>query len=148
VPPVSGYLFVDARLPHDGASLFDDTPPDVVEGQRAMARMGWLPPFSEWFGEWEMRDVLPHDVVRRRFLGGLQRIPLALFEEPIPVPEGWPDVPCGYLRLSEVYEPEAAQARASGWPAINLEGLHLQMLVDPPTVTRALLDLVSMSLQV
>jgi hypothetical protein len=140
--PVSGYVFVDARLPQDGLSLLDDSPADFAAQLRAMARAGWLPPWSEWFGGEAMGEVIPDDVARGRFLGELRRIPLALFQERIPVPGAWPDAPCGYLRLSEAYAPEAEQARAWGWPVVELAAQHLHMLVDPPAVVRAILELV------
>jgi hypothetical protein len=139
--PLAGYLFVDARLPRDGGSLFDDSSPDEVERQRDRAVEGWLPPWAEWFGEEAMRGVLPDDGVRQRFVAELRPVPLALFEEPVPSRPGWPDAPCGYLRLSPSYGREVAEARAKGWPVLELEAGHLHMLVEPEMVTRAILEL-------
>jgi hypothetical protein len=67
--------------------------------------------------------------------------PLSFFLEPIPVPAGWPDAPCGYLRLSPAYDGPANRARAAGWPVREIDGNHFQMLIDPAGVTTALLDL-------
>jgi hypothetical protein len=38
-----------------------------------------------------------------------------------PVPEDWPEAPCGYLRLSAAYDQEARQARSRGWPVAEPE---------------------------
>jgi hypothetical protein len=48
---VLAYLFVDARLPEWNASLFDASSAEIVEHQRALAKDGWLPRWSDWFGE-------------------------------------------------------------------------------------------------
>jgi GNAT superfamily N-acetyltransferase len=140
---VAAYVFVDARLPQKDASLLDASQPDFAQSLRAMAHDGQLPPWSEWFGPDAMREVVPDDALRQQFLGELGPVPLRLFEEPIPVFAGWPDAPCGYLSLSGAYEPEVEQARAAGWPTARLEGEHLHMLVDPPAVAGAILDLVA-----
>lgn len=61
--------------------------------------------------------------------------------EPIPVFFGWPDAPCGYLRLSSGYDTPAARARHEGWPLRSFDADHFHMLVDAPAVTEALLGL-------
>jgi Alpha/beta hydrolase family len=140
---VVAYVFVDARLPVRNASLFDASSEDMAGHQRALAKDGWLPPWSDWFGEEAVRQVIPDEEMRRRFLSELRPIPLRLFEETIPVFAGWPDAPCGYIQFSEVYEPEAEQARANGWPVIRVEGEHLHMLVAPDAAADAILALVA-----
>ena len=40
---------------------------------------------------------------------------LAVYEEPIPVFDGWPDAPCGYLQFTSTYDVGERRARSSGW---------------------------------
>jgi hypothetical protein len=41
------------------------------------------------------------------------RLPLSYFEQPIPTPQGWEQLPCGYILFASAYEREAAGARAT-----------------------------------
>jgi hypothetical protein len=138
--PVAGYIFVDAALPQHGKSrldLFDD--PEAVQGFRQSARSGLLP---LWTGE-DLREVIPDDDIRRRFVADLRPLPLAAYEEPIPVFAGWPDAPCAYLRFGSnpAYAAPARQAQEMGWAYEELPGEHFHMLVDPAAVTGAILRL-------
>lgn len=138
---VAAYIFVDARLPKDGATLFDDLPAELSGFLRASARDGLLPPWSEWFGPEAMAAVLPDETIRHRFLAELPAAPLALFTEPIPVFAGWPEAACGYLHLSGAYGPQTEAARVAGWPVLEMAAAHLHMLVNPTAVSDAVLEL-------
>src|SRR5690606_5537815 len=83
-PNIAGYVFVDARLPVVDASLFQSGPPAMAEQLRTMSQDGSVPPWSDWFGEEVMRRLVPDGPLRERFVAELPRLPLALFEEPIP----------------------------------------------------------------
>lgn len=136
---VRGYLFVDCLLPRDGASRID-----LLNDQRAAALFRAAASdrlLLTWSYE-ELRAVIPDDALRRRFVGQLTPVPLPIYEEPLPVFEGWPDAPCAYLMLSEVYSGAAQQAREAGWPTIELDAGHYHMLVDPDRVAGALIRLV------
>ena len=87
--------------------------------------------------------MIPDTALRWRFVAELRPLPLAVYEEPLPVFAGWPDAPCGYLRFAAtpVYEEPEREARRRGWACAQLPGHHFHMLVDPPTVAQALLDL-------
>ena len=63
------------------------------------------------------------------------RLPIQYFEERIPLPPGWEAKPCAYLQFSDVYGPEADEARRRGWAVERLPGLHLHQLVDPDAVS-------------
>ena len=80
----------------------------------------------------------------QRFVAELRPLPLAVYEEPIPVFEGWPDAPCGYLRFgaNPAYDAPAERARRDGWAYREMDGAHFHMLGDPAAVAGALLDLV------
>jgi hypothetical protein len=136
-------LYVDARLPNPGKSLFDSGPPAMADSIRALAREDWLPPWHEWFGEAAMREVLPDAGLLQEFVAELLPIPLDMFEEPIPGPAGWNKGAAGYIQFGKVYEPEAKQARELGWPTIRLDGRHLHMLIEPAAVADAILELLS-----
>jgi hypothetical protein len=141
--PVAAYLFVDAGLPQDGRSrldLFENI--EEAERFRQSARQaGGL--LSTWSDE-DLREVIPDDELRRRFVAELAPLPLAVYEEPLPVFAGWPDAPCGYLRFgpNPAYAAPAARAQQAGWPYLQLDGGHFHMLVDPPAVASALIQLI------
>lgn len=130
----SAVVFVDAVVPpsrgaftiaRDFRSFLDD-----------LAVGGVLPPWSEWWGPDALRELVPDDADRQQ-LEDAPRVPLAFYDEPVPVPDGWDDTPCGYVRLSEAYDEEAAEARRRGWPAVRRAGTHLDLLTQPAEVARA-----------
>ena len=82
-----------------------------------------------------MQEVIPDEPLRRQMIAELRPRGLSFFSEPIPVFDGWPDAPCGYIRFSAAYEKPAAQARQAGWQTYQLEAGHFHMLVDPKAVT-------------
>jgi len=63
------------------------------------------------------------DAPRRAFVAELPALPLAVYEEPLPVSKAWPDAPCGYVRTSATYDPFLAAARKKGWPVRTLDGV-------------------------
>ncbi len=139
--PMSGFIFVDARLPTDGANLFEDSPSSYVELLKSLAKDGTLPPWSEWFGEHALREALPVADLRESFLEELRPIPIALFEARMTTYKGWPEAPCGYVRLSSAYTAEAEAARLRGWPVLEADLTHLHMLVDPLAVAALILEI-------
>jgi hypothetical protein len=140
--PVAGHVFVDAPLPgRDGQSRLDLFEPDDARRFREAARGGLIPPI--WRNDNVLRAAGIEDAsLRRRFAAEVPDVPLAVYEEPLPVPRGWPDAPCAYLRFSAPYEADGAAARGLGWVSRELPGGHFHMLADPAAVTQTLLDLV------
>ncbi len=141
VDRAAAYVFVDAALPHPEQSWIDTAPPELAEQMRSMARDGWLPPWSDWWGANGLAEMLPGSGVRERFAAGCPRLPIAMFEEVQSPAPGWPDAPCGYLRLSEPYQEPATRARELGWPVVELASHHLAVLTDPELVVARVLDL-------
>ncbi|CAN5229893.1 hypothetical protein BH20ACT24_BH20ACT24_14260 [soil metagenome] len=144
--PVAAYLFVDAGLPRGGLSrleLFEDS--EAVRMFRASAKGGLLPP---WTSE-DLREAIPNERVRDRFVAELRPLALSVYEEPLPVFEGWPDAPCGYIRFgaNPAYDSPATQAEGAGWPVVRLPGEHFHMLVDPRGVADALVGLAELVLR-
>lgn len=72
----------------------------------------------------------------------MRPLPLAVYEEAIPVFSGWPDAPCGYLQFTPIYDIGRRRAESSGWAYARIEGGHFHMLVNPQAVTTAILKLV------
>jgi pimeloyl-ACP methyl ester carboxylesterase len=140
---VAGYLFVDAGLPTPGQSWMETAPPGLVDRLKGMAKDGWLPPWSQWWGPDGLADLLPEPELRQRFTEDCPPLPLAMFTERRPVVAGWPNAPCAYLRLGDSYQAEFEQARQLGWATAELPSHHLAMLTDPGAVAdgiRALIE--------
>jgi hypothetical protein len=110
--PVISSIFVDARLP----GTTGGTP--VAEGEYLAS----------------LRRLVQPD-------GLLPRLPLAYFEQRVPVPDGWDDHPSAYLLFSPAYADRAQRARKDGWAVRHLPGEHLHQLVDPASTARELLSL-------
>jgi hypothetical protein len=70
-----GYVFVDAGLPFPGQSWLQTAPPELAKQVRAMAKGGWLPPWSEWWGAEALAELLPDPEVRERFAAGCPQPP-------------------------------------------------------------------------
>ena len=137
--PAGGYLFCDAGLPRAGASRLDLL---AAEDRRMAAafraeleRGGRFPAWSDA----DLEPLVPDPVARAALLGSLRPRGLEFFTEPLPAAPGWPDAPCGYLRLSAAYDGWAAEATARGWPADGLDAGHFHPLADPGGVAAALL---------
>lgn len=140
---VDGYVFVDAGLPTPGKSWFETVPAELAAQVHGMACDGWLPPWSEWWGPEEMAKLLPDAQVRKRFADECPRMPVAMFEEPLPPSPGWASRPGAFLRLSDAYDEPAGQAKALGWPVVELDGHHLSVVTAPELVIEAVLDLIA-----
>lgn len=143
VHPVMAYVFVDSELPRDGVCRVDLAPPEFAQRLERLADEGMLPPWAEWWGEGVLAALVPDDALREQFAAELRPLPVALFEERIRVPAGWPDAPCAYLQLSGPYDEAAARAKHEGWEVGMIEAGHLHMLADPDEVARAIVDLAS-----
>jgi hypothetical protein len=140
--PVSGYAFVDAGVPVDGASRLDllrGELPEMADQLEAHLQAGGR--FPEWT-EKDLHDEIPMEGLRRGIVEQVHPRPLSFWTEPIPVQSEWPDGPCFYLKLSDAYRVPFDRAQREGWRTRELEGTHFHMLVEPRAVTDALLDLI------
>ena len=133
--PVAGYIFVDAGLPKDGTSRFDSMSAEDVASFERRVVDGHIATFTDR----QLQGLIPDAEDRSRFVTDLRPLPLAVYQEPLPVFAGWPDAPCGYLYFSPGYEDSAHEAGALGWPVFRMSSGHFNMLVDPGGVTAALL---------
>ncbi|MCH7229874.1 hypothetical protein L0U85_03225 [Glycomyces sp. L485] len=138
VPQVEGAVFVDALLPHPGRNWFATVPPEMREHLKGLVDGDRLPRWSDWFPPEVIEGLLPDPEQRRRFIGELPRTPLAYFEETAPSPESWPPRRCAYVRLSDGYRDEEAEASRLGWPVRRLDGDHLSIMTRPEAVAEIL----------
>jgi hypothetical protein len=138
---VEAAVFVDAILPHPGASWFDTAPPALRQHLRDLAAAGRLPPWHQWFPPGTLDALLPDPDLRSRFITELPRLPAAYFEERAPVV---PDRArrCGYLQLSAAYQDVADEAERRGWPTLREAADHLAMLTRPGLILDRLARLV------
>lgn len=138
-----GYVFVDAGLPAPGKSWMETVPPDLAAQITEMAdARGWLPPWSQWWGDEALAELLPDPAVRQRFADGCPRLPLAMFTETHPAVPQRPDAPAAYLLLSETYQEEAVTARELGWPVKEQMSHHLALLTEPGRVAASIRELI------
>jgi len=132
-------VFLDAHVPSEGGTVAP-AEPEFVEHLQAIAdAAGVLPPWNLWWGG----DVLPlliaDPALRELVLVDLPRLRLDWFDDELSLPEGWRDIQCRYVRLSENYEPQARVAEALGMPTTRIDGNHLTHITDPATVAAAIL---------
>jgi pimeloyl-ACP methyl ester carboxylesterase len=137
---VGALVFVDSFLPPAAGSL-QLVPPAFKAQLRALADDGVVAPWSSWFGEEAMRELVADERLRAVLEAEMPRLPLSYFEATVPVPNTWTARRCAYLLLSEEpYVESAAEARARGWPVAHIRGgRHLAIATDPVAVTEALL---------
>ncbi|HVW40536.1 MAG TPA: alpha/beta hydrolase [Amycolatopsis sp.] len=128
---VRAAVFVDAPLPHPGRSWFDTAPPDLRDGMKNLAHDGRLPRWHELFPPGMVEALVPDPALWARFVAELPRVPLPYFEEPAPRA---PIAHGVYVRLSEAYDREAAEAARLGWPVHRLDADHLAPLTRPAMV--------------
>jgi hypothetical protein len=140
VGDVRTYLFVDATIPARTGST-PVVPAEFLASLETRAENGYLPKWSQWWGEDAMRTLVPDDAMRVRLEEEMPLLPLTYFQESVPVPPDWPDAACGYLQFSPAYDAEVREAEARGWRTLRLPGEHLHMVVDPEGVAAALIDL-------
>ncbi|MBO0916653.1 alpha/beta hydrolase [Streptomyces laculatispora] len=138
--PVTDSVFVDAALPaRTGPTPV--APPELLDFLRPMAVNGTLPRWTDWWDEADIAPMFSGPAMRRKVVAEQPRLPLAYYEQHIPVPEGWDDHPCSYLLFGPPYEDMATDAQERGWRTAHLPGAHLHQIVDPVGTARQLLEL-------
>jgi hypothetical protein len=136
--PVAALVFADALVPGPGPA----TPTTSPGGRRMLADLtddqGLLPPWTRWWPDEDTASLFPDPETRRSVERAERRLPYSYFEEAVPSPPGWRDLPAAYLAFGDTYADERAEAGRWGWPVATLAGQHLHPLVDPAAVTEAL----------
>lgn len=134
---VRGCIYVDAALPGRSGET-PVAPAGALPFLREAAKDGLLPPWTEWWDDEEVRGLFPDEATRQAVAAEQPQLPLAYFEQSVPVPARWDEQPCAYVQFSSPYDEDAAHARERGWMVEHLSGGHLHMLADPTGVTRLL----------
>jgi hypothetical protein len=143
--PVACSIFVDASLPSQPG-------PTPMVGEEFLpflrglaAPDGRLPRWTDWWDEPDVAALFPDPATREAIASEQPRLPLAYYEEQVPVPDGWQDHRCAYLLFGPPYDAQAGEARQRGFQVRSLPGEHLHQLVDPGGVARSLLSLAESS---
>lgn len=123
---VGGYVFVDAWLPAPPGTTRLDQVETHAPGLRDLLDAGGVYPDEE-----------PPDEVAVRPRGR------DFFTEELPMPQDWPDAPCGYLRTSPAYDDQARQARLRGWTVSEAEAGHFAAVTDACDTAAALTALIA-----
>ena len=137
--PVNAYIFVDAGIPHDGATRLDMM--NIEDPQWARQFQSDLEigaSFPNWDSD-DLRMIIPDKKLRKQVIAEIRPRKLDFFSEPIPVFKEWPNAPCIYIQFSEAYNRPATWAQQAGWKTHKLVGGHFHMLVDPNQLTNVLL---------
>lgn len=140
--PVSAYIFVDAGLPHNGASRLDllaTESPTLANHVHQHLEAGGR--FPEWTDE-QLRRIIPNPHQRQHLLAELQPRSLPFFTEPIPVWAAWPDAPCAYMQFSPSYAASRRFAQQASWLIRTVDAEHFHMLVEPTIVAALLIEIV------
>jgi pimeloyl-ACP methyl ester carboxylesterase len=137
---VRGCLFVDAALPV-AADSTPVAPPELLDFLRSKVVGDRLPPWTQWWDEEDIAPLFPNQDLRAAVTAEQPRLPFAYYEQTVPVPAGWDEVPCGYLLFGPPYQEVADDARRRGWLVEELPGEHLHQIVDPGATADRLIEM-------
>jgi hypothetical protein len=84
---VSRLIFVDSGVPASNGET-PLVPPPFLAHLRTLAVNGKLPPWSSWWGDEAMRELVPDQAARAALERELPSLPLSYFEESVPSPAG------------------------------------------------------------
>jgi hypothetical protein len=125
--PAVTRIFVDAIFPQDQRSRLDlfATPAEADDFRHA-AKDGLLPVWTDA----DLAGAIPDAGLRHALVAELRPLPLAVYEEAIPVASSWNPVPCRYLRLSDSYAGDLARARQAGCAIEERPSGHFAVVTD------------------
>jgi len=101
VPPPQGMHFTSAAIKR----LLDEKTPT-----------GALPRWLDWWPPGVVAARLPNPSDRAALAADMPVLPRSFYEEAVPLPGGWSDWRCGYLKLSTAYAPRVRRGRQPGLP--------------------------------
>lgn len=136
-------LFVDAVLPPP--SGVHETPASLQELLDEQTVDGRLRRWLEWWSDEVVNELVPDANERAALLDDMPSLPRSFYEEAVPVPDGWTDRHCAYLKLSGGYDAEFADAGERGWTREELDADHLAIRTQPHRVVDAMEALLSAS---
>lgn len=85
---VAALILVDSFLP-PAAGPVELAPTAFMDQLRSIATDGVLPPWSRWFADDVMRELVHDEDLRAAFESEMPRLPLSYFESAVPLPEDW-----------------------------------------------------------
>lgn len=133
---VASLLFVDAVLPP--RSGVHETPPRMRALLDEQTVDGRLRRWLEWWPDDVVSELVPDVDDRAALLDDMPSLPRSFYDESVPVPDGWTDQRCAYLKLSYAYEAEFADAGRRGWGRSELDADHLAIRTQPGRVVEAM----------
>ena len=136
-------IFVDAILPHPGASWMSTAPAALQDKLSKLAQSGRLPPWHQWLPPGVLERIITDAAQRSAFIADLPSVPVQYLIEPAPAAAALPPTRCGYLQVSEAYSKEANEAERMGWPVLRERLNHLAMLTHPQLVSDRLEQIVA-----
>lgn len=137
---LSALVFVDAVVPPLGGVY--RTPAGMVGLLDEKTTDGILLKWLDWWPAEDAEELLPRPEDRTAVAADMPRLPRSFYEEEVSVPQSWSEaMRCGYLKLSDAYDEEFAEAQARRWPRHELEGTHFSIYTDAETVLNGLLEL-------
>jgi hypothetical protein len=106
--------FVDAVVPSTGSVSAPSE--SLLAFVRALPSDDHLPPWTAWWSEDAVAEILPDPELRARITAEQPRLPTDFYDHPVPVPPQWTDGRAiTYVRFSEAYEHDAAEATRRSW---------------------------------
>lgn len=140
--PVTGYVVMDGSLPENGLSRLDLTvhqDPQVGIRTREKLDADGATPLLDAFA---YAELVPDPDLRRAMMAEHQAQGRPYWEDPITVPEGWPEAPAAYISSSPGYVVFADLAQKSGWTVRKLEGgTQFDPILRPGAVADTIVEL-------
>ena len=131
--------FVDAVVPPEGGA--HTTPVQMEDVLDEQSTDGVLAQWIDWWPDEVIEELLPDPSDRAALRADMPRLPRAFYDESVPVPDGWSDRPCCYLRLSAAYDGALEAAQTWRWPTESRDFSHLSIYTDPRQVLEAVAGL-------
>ena len=132
------FVFVDAVLPPMSGTV---TPGAAIGSLLdAHTEDGQLTPWLDWWPADVIDQIVPRRADQMALRQDMPTVQRAIYDEAVPVPDGWHERPVRYVQTSTAYEAEADQAASAGWTVRQMPGSHLSIVTDPSQVFAQITD--------
>lgn len=138
---VRSLVFVDAVIP--ASTGVHETPERLKTLLDEQTVEGHLRRWLEWWTDDVVDDLVPDVDERAALLEDMPMLPRSFYDDAVPVPNGWMDHRCAYLKLSEAYDAEYAEAGRRAWRRTELDADHLAIRTQPRRVVFAIESLLT-----
>lgn len=133
-------VFVDAVIPPPAG--VHETPGSMRALLDEQTVDGQLRRWLDWWPDDVVMDLVPDAAERVALLADMPSLPRSFYDESIPVPDGWMQQPCLYVKLSEAYHAEYVRAGQQGWKRTELDADHLAIRTQARLVVAAIKSLI------